>query len=633
MKFVRTWSIFGWLLLGLSSCSKEEPPPNVLLITIDTLRADRLGCYGSPSGATPHLDRLAARGVRFDAAFTAVPITLPSHASILTGTYPTTHGVRLNGVHVLDGRLPTLGERLTPTGYASGAFVSAFVITRAFGLDRGFSVYDDGLGSELERPAEETVTAFQRWRATADAKPFFAWVHLFDPHLPRRAPDEIAKRFEDPYDAEIAYADAQIGRLLAWLEKRGELERTLVIVTADHGEGLGEHGEEAHVFFIYDSTMRVPLILAGPGLPTGRVLGNGVARTIDIAPTVLDLLGRSVPETMQGRSLAPAIRGEEELPSAAYLESLAPRLVMGWSDLRGLRTASDKLIEAPRLELYDLREDPGELQNRAASEKERVAALRRVLSIESGPDLASAVNESVEADLFDKLNRLGYLGSAQAPPASGHDPKDMIALLEPIQKVEATLRQGRSETTRALAQELEALLPLDPTNPTLLGYLGRLWSATGECDRGLQLLRLASEALPEDIELQIHLGDAARRCGKPEVALDAYRRASELPPADGRAWIRIARTLEGRGEKRPAIEALERAIEINGNSGNTRFEVGSLLMALGRPQQAEVHLNEAARRNPTDSRIWQALVDACRANGAPDRAAEAQRRLRALEAD
>ncbi|MEQ8762978.1 MAG: sulfatase-like hydrolase/transferase [Planctomycetota bacterium] len=623
----------GWLVVALSAmaiaCSKEERPPNVLIITIDTLRADRVGCYGSDSGATPHLDALAARGVRIEQAFTAAPITLPSHASILTGAYPTRHGVRMNGTDRLDDRLPTLAERLARTGYRTGAFVSAYVVTRPFGLGRGFDHYDDAVGTELERDAGATRQAFEAWSDQATERPFFAWVHFFDPHLPRRAPDDLAKRFSDGYDAEIASVDREIGRLFDWLEERGELERTLVVVTSDHGEGLGEHGEMTHFFFIYDSTMRVPMLFAGPGVPKGKVLDRGVGRTIDIAPTVLDALDLSVPETMQGRPLWKTIREGGRLPEAAYLESFAPRLSMGWSELRGLRTDRDKLIEAPTPELYDTSEDPGELENLATERTERLEAMRRALPQESGPDVMEVQTGAADQTVLENLNRLGYLGG-KAPPPSGRDPKDLIELLDPILRVESTLLNGRPDEIRSLAEKLDALLPKDPTNPKLLDHLGRLWGALGECDKGLRLLDLARRASPQDAEIEIHLGEVARRCGQLPKALEAFERAAGLPPHDGRAWVRLGRVLTEMGRQPDAAKAYTRAVEDSDDAAEILLEAGTGLFNLGRALQAEAMLRKAANKLPNDPDVWERLARACEANGAPERAAEAQRRLEAL---
>src|SRR5579862_6680968 len=378
---------------------------NVLLITIDTLRSDRVGAFGGTRHLTPTLDGLAAEGVTLTRTYSAAPLTLPSHASILTAVPPPVHGIRTNGLFRLGTRLPTLATVLKSAGYRTGAFVGAFVLDARFGLSRGFDVYDDRYGERhdgdavegAERRADEVIAPALAWINQPSAishQPFFSWVHLYDPHEPYRAPEPYASQHE-PYDAEVAYTDTAIGRLLADLRASGRLDRTLIAVAADHGESLGEHGEQTHGVFVYDATMRVPWILwAGPRLR--QAASDGTVRLIDLAPTVLDLIGVAAPPEFEGRSIVPVVNGLETAPRTAYVEAMDANLTRNWAPLTGIVSGRDKLIDLPIPELYDLRADPGEASNiypRAGDRARTLEALLRetTTALSKGTAAAEAV--------------------------------------------------------------------------------------------------------------------------------------------------------------------------------------------------------------------------------------------------
>ncbi len=365
--------------------------PDLLLVTIDTLRADRLGCYGRPGAETPIIDGLAARGVRFDHSVAHQPLTLPSHASILTGLTPLRHGVRDNAGFVLAPGIPTLAEWLTAEGYEAAAFVSGFPVHGRFGLARGFGTYDDRFprGTDTARPAyverrgDATVAAAVAWLRSSPGRgrPVFAWMHLFDPHAPYEPPEPFASRFKGrEYEGEIAFADRQLGALLdAWRAARGR--DPIVVVTSDHGEGLGEHGEPTHGLFIYDSTIRVPLVLAGPGIPAGRVPGT-LARGIDVAPTVLDLAGVEIPASVEGRSLRPAWEREDAGDEPAYVESLFGRL--------GFRVGAPPWLANRTADVHRRAEPPSyttstTIPRNSATWRRRDPATPRVCSARSAP--------------------------------------------------------------------------------------------------------------------------------------------------------------------------------------------------------------------------------------------------------
>ena len=357
--------------LALAGCG-PAPRPHILLVTFDTTRADYVGFASGREGLTPMLDAMAERGAWFSTCLTPQPLTLPSHTSIMTGLYPFSHGVRNNGTYIVPDETVTLAERLQEQGYATHAVVAAFVLDSQFGLDQGFAGYDDDFSGGpkqkmfmfREIKADVVARKAVRWleQERSKEKPFFLWLHFFDPHADYEPPADLAARFPDePYRGEIAFADRELGRVFASLDDAGLLDETLIVFASDHGEGLGEHGETTHGIFIYESTTRVPMLIAGPGVPpTGRV--DALVRTVDIVPTILDLLDLPGEKDLDGRSLRSLWEGEDE-DRTAYMETFVPRLNFGWGELRGLRGANLKVIQAPRPETYDLAIDPMELKD------------------------------------------------------------------------------------------------------------------------------------------------------------------------------------------------------------------------------------------------------------------------------
>jgi arylsulfatase A-like enzyme len=349
-------------------CSKSplsvppQRPTHVLLITVDTLRADAIGAYGDKGGATPHLDRLAAAGVRFDRAHAHNVVTLPSHANILSGRYPIDHGVRDNAGFRFPASLDTAATILKSRGYRTGAFISAFPLDSRFGLARGFDVYDDGFVDATPRPAfleqerkgSETVGRAVKWRQAQGSEPTFSWVHVYEPHFPYRPPEPFAARFRsDPYEGEVAAVDAELAPLIDPILDAGPDARTLVIVTADHGESLGEHGEATHGIFAYEATLRVPLIVYAPQLLGPRVVSS-LARHVDVLPTILDAVGVDIPTDLRGQSLLPVARGEpDKIEVDSYFEALSASLNRGWAPLTGIMRGTLKYIDLPVPELYD----------------------------------------------------------------------------------------------------------------------------------------------------------------------------------------------------------------------------------------------------------------------------------------
>ncbi len=426
-------------LCGLDASSVRQPRPcGLLIITLDTTRADRLPAYGFASVATPALDRVVREGVVFDHAESVAPLTLPAHTSLFTGLYPPRHGVRDNLAPPLDPTHTTLAEILHARGFRTAAFVGSIVLAPDRGLARGFEVYNDGAraGSRAprRRSANEIIDDASTWIAHLDAVPFFLWVHLYDAHAPQTLPLEFRRTYGDSYDGAIAYMDSQIGRLFDALRQKGLLGRTAVIIAGDHGESLGEHGEREHGIFVYEGATHVPLVIRTPAVAPRRI--PTVTSLVDVVPTILDVFGIAAYGALDGRSLAPAFRGMPLSECEVYAESMYAKH-FGWSPLRMIRYEDLKYIDAPRPEMYDLRSDPFEQRDLSAKRPVLAAAMRaRLARIETPAAAQPARSVSVTADTSDRLAALGYISSGVATTAasteSGRDPKDYIQVFNEI---------------------------------------------------------------------------------------------------------------------------------------------------------------------------------------------------------
>ena len=587
---------------------EAEARPDILLVTIDTLRADRVGCYGRTGAETPVIDGLAARGVRFEHSIAHQPLTLPSHASILTGLTPLRHGVRDNAGFVLAEGTPTLARWLTAAGYEAGAFVSAFPVHSRFGLAQGFGAYDDRFprGTDAARPAyverrgDATTAAALAWLrgSPGGGRPVFAWVHLFDPHAPYDPPEPFASRFKGrEYEGEIAFADQQVGVLVeAWRSARGR--EPVVVVTSDHGEGLGEHGEPTHGLFIYDSTIRVPLVLAGSGIPAGRVPGT-LARGIDVAPTLLDLAGVAIPGSVEGRSLRPAWERNDTRDEPAYIESLFGRLGFGWAPLYGWRVGRLMYIDAPAAELYDVAEDPAQLRNLAPARTEDARRLQQAVRAAAASAVPLAqVSQPREAR--ERLRGLGYLegGAAGAPP-SLRDPKDMAAVAI---RIEEAIAVERADPPRA-AREFRAVLEQDPANPMARRHLAVALNAAGRHDEAIEEVRRLVTAGDASEETAVFLGDSLRLAGRLPEALGVLehagrrdaRHTADLFNAQGKVLAAMAR-------HRDAAVAFERARSIAGDDAEALAGLADAALAAGDLLAARGWLERLRARDADDPR-------------------------------
>ncbi len=615
---------FSAILVGAcdrSEADREPQPnptgPNVLLITLDTTRADRLGCYGHNGAQTPTLDALAASGVRFEQALAQVPLTLPSHVSLLSGTYPVTNGIHINAGGVLGPELPALAEEFKQRGYKTAAIIAAWVLDSSFGLARGFDHYDDRIGGGRdssrhvrERRANEVSDAALSWLEQYRDQPFFAWVHYFDPHYPYNPPESYRGKCPDPYDGEIAFVDAEIRRLVEWLEASQLRERTMIVVAGDHGEAFGEHGEPQHGLFVYDTTLHVPLIFSYPkGLPAGREV-TGVVRLVDVMPTILDVLGWSRPAALEGTSLAQACQTGEQEPLAAYGETEYPRLSFGWAALHCLTTQRWKYIRAPQPELYDRVSDPQELSNVIAAHPELAADMRAQLGeIVSTMSPRQAPAVALDAEALANLESLGYVGTAAAADDTGtegarRDPKDMIEVYREYREVKRLASQRKYAEVVA---RLEPLVKLSPESDELHGVLGEAYLRLGRPADAQREYEASLRTLSRSASHWCGLGDALRAQRKMGEALDCYKKAIEVSPSCGQAFSRLGLVYAEHKDFRQAEEHYRRHVELNPRSPVALTNLANILPELGRTDEAVELLRTSLQHDPRYEAAHRAL--------------------------
>ena len=620
-------------------------PRHVILFTLDTTRADAIGSYGAPGARTPRLDGLAARGVRFGDAVTAAPITGPAHAAIFTGQYPARFGVRDNVTTPLPDAAETLAERLSAVGFATGGFIGAFVLDRAYGFAQGFSAFggfstvESGREANAERPAAAVVDDALRWLTTVPAdRPLFLWVHLYDPHAPYAAPGSFGQEFSSrPYAGEVAYMDTQIGRVLDALEARGTLNDSLIMAVADHGESLGEHGEDEHGVFLYEPVLRVPWIVAGPGVTPGAVVGEQV-RVIDLVPTVLSALGMTAPQGIDGESLAPLLAGgARPIVPPAYAESYYPKLHYGWSELRMLRADGWKIIDAPSPELYALSKDPREANNlvgaqRTLADQMVAEARRQEREMTSGAAVAAS---APDRESLERLRSLGYIGTA-APLEDGErgpDPKDRIEerrtfkrlMSEAIDDLRAARLDEAVTKLRALVALNERAYDLHQLLGEAYGRLGRLPEALGEFDMAALLnpgaaaphlsaaelllehrdvrrararLDLAAGRDPGSFDVALVGGLVLEAEERPADAFAAYERAITINPANPRPRMRLIGVASQTRRFDVAEREARALLAMNYRPSRMYLTLGGLAQLQRRIDEAARHYREALRLEP-----------------------------------
>jgi len=549
---------------------------NVVVVTLDTTRADRLGCYGFTRIETPNLDALARQGVVFENATSTAPLTFPSHSSIFTGLIPPHHGARDNGGFFLDDARTTLAERLKAAGYATGAFIGAWVLESRWGLAQGFDEYSDrfelskykiiSLGT-VQKTGDEVMDGALKWLDSVRDRRFFAWVHLYDPHAPYEAPEPYASRYRgQPYLGELAYTDHVVGRLTGWLETQGLLEKTVIVVVGDHGESLGDHGEAAHAYFIYGATTHVPLIVRTPWGLTGR--SPAQVSTVDILPTVLDVVGLAPQEGIDGRSLARALFDPAApLDHASYSETYFPRYHFGWQHLRSLRDDRYTYVDAPRPELYDRSQDPGETRNVFKAYSQRAEALRvRLEEMSRTTGTQAPERKQLDPETLQRLAALGYVGNVidVDPHAVLPDPKDKLPLFEAM------------NAAKSFAQD-------------------------EDFERAVAKMKTVIAEDPNIMDAHLTIGNWLARLKRGEEAIAAYKQALSLKPDDDIALGNLARLYLARGKQQDALDALEvfrTALRANPKNPQSWYQLATLYLDTNHLGEAESAFKDALAANP-----------------------------------
>ena len=664
--------------------SGRGPRPNLILISVDTLRPDHLGCYGSPHVETPAIDALARDGILFEDAISSVPLTLPSHASLLSGLYPVSHGIRDNGYMALDPEYTTLAEVLKRNGYSTGAVIGAFVLDSRFGLDQGFDHYDDDLSMGAQ-PRQFTYTEIRADVVTEKAigwieqapEPFFTFIHYYDPHMTYDPPEPFAARYaSNLYAGEVAYTDQAIGRLLDALEEEGRLERTMIVFLSDHGEGLGDHGEPGHGVLVYESTLKVPLIVRAPeGSELREIFRPGSksdwpASLVDVFPTLADALDLDPGAELDGTSLIPALKGKSDKTPLHYFESVYAYLAYRWSPLRGVRYGKWKYIFAPEEELYDIETDPHETRNLAQSEIQRAHDLgnylARIVSEKEGKqqNQRSRLNQ----DDIQKLQALGYIsGTGSSVPselvAEGADPKYILpgfavtmaagedALVEGnlgeaaeifsrlvatdpgnpqvlAFRARAYLEMGRLGPAR---RDYHRMMEIDSTNSTPYFQLGTLAQQAGDLRTALDYYEQARELVPGSPEALANIGGVLVEMGMADSGAVVLEETLDLDPRNEIALVNLALVYVKRGMTDEAEGLFRRVLEVNPENTKALVNMSSIYIGKGDIDSTAAYLERASESSPGDAGILANLGNSYRQMGRPDDAERCYRQAIDLE--
>lgn len=574
-----------WIVVGIGLAGgivfaafyfAPRPKFNVLLITLDTTRADHIGCYGDANAFTPALDELARNGVLFERAYTTVPLTLPSHASILTGLYPPENGIHLNGRGPLPEQIPTLAETLKKSGYSTGAFVGAVVLYGKTGLNQGFDVYDDDMAggerhgheSHLMRSGRIVVDSALAWLSRQEAQPFFCWVHLYDPHAPFEGhPEEFQNRFADrPYDGDIAFADQQVGRLIDFLRQRRVSDRTLVVVAGDHGEGFGEHDEQEHGFLLYDSTLRVPLIVAGPTITRKNHREPASVSLTDIYPSILGVLQIPWKERVSGVSFEPSLRGGSITPRDCYSETEACYAAYGWAPQASVANDRWKFINSVRPELFDLQNDPSEKNNLAESEPDQLEQMRELFTSVRAK-MADVPTADVKHDPrhLQQLKALGYVGGAGDQSAADTS--------QPLPDIKDRLRYYNREIE---ARQLISSAP----------------------EQAIENLRGITAAVPDFTPAWLTLGTALQTLNRADEAIEAYQAALANNSQSADAHFELAKLYFGQGDRDKAVQQYKEALGIDPHYAMAHINLAAIFAELGNSEEARQHFEQGLEEFP-----------------------------------
>jgi arylsulfatase A-like enzyme/Tfp pilus assembly protein PilF len=635
------------LLLIVGSLASSPPAfglpnsaPNVVVITIDTLRADHLGCYGYKQIRTPNIDSLAANGVRFERAYTPVPVTLPAHSVIFTGTYPMLSGMHDFSANKLNPTQLTLASVLKERGYTTGAVIGSAVLDSRFGLNQGFDFYYDHFDfnrlqesnlDEMERPGNVVADLALDWLNKNYQKKFFLWMHLYDPHYPYRAPAPYGDEYKErPYDGEIAFADAQVGRLIRFLKDKTLYENTLIVLSGDHGESLGEHGEKTHGFFIYNATLHVPVIFHLPGKNLVKTVPELVSLA-DLMPTMLHILKVDAPSQLQGHSLIPLLARKEDESRSLYAETFLPRLHFNWSELRSVETENYHFIDAPKPELYDLTKDPGETRNlypgkKAVAEEMRARLATLIRQYSAGQELAEKTG--LDPALMERLKSLGYAGFSGGgnPTLSKNDladPKDRIQVYELISDAISESQHGEYDKS---TEKLNAALKTDPDSVAVHYLLGLNYYRMREFPKAVEQFQRVLQLAPDYSLAAFQLGLAYGRAGDFDQAIPALKHALELDSTNFAAAYNLGAAYLQRKMIAEAAAAFRQTVTIAPGYAPGHRAFGEVLLYQGQVDEALAELRLAVELAPEDPAAHATLSRALAAKGLNHEAAQEMRR-------
>jgi arylsulfatase A-like enzyme/Flp pilus assembly protein TadD len=637
------------LLLAISAFAADSSP-NVVVITVDTLRADHLGCYGYKQIKTPNIDALAADGARFDHAYTPVPVTLPAHSVIFTGTYPMLSGMHDFSANKLSPEQPTLASVLKEHGYTTGAVIGSAVLDRRFGLDHGFDFYYDHFDfsrlqesnlEEMERPGNVVADTALDWLAKNYQTRFFLWMHLYDPHYPYRPPAPYSEQYASHlYDGEIAFADAQVGRLIHFLKEKGLYQNAIIILAGDHGESLGEHGEKTHGFFIYNATLHVPLIIHLPGAHLPAKVSKPISDPVslaDIVPTLLHILNLDMPAQVQGQNLLPLLSGKKgPEPRSLYSETFLPRLHFNWSELRGVETTNYHFIDAPKPELYDLSKDPGETQNllsqkKAVADEMRLKLATLIRDYSAGRELAEKTG--LDPALMERLKSLGYAGFSGGgnPTVSNRnlpDPKDRIQVYELISDAMSESQHGEYAQS---TEKLNAALKTEPDSVAVHYLLGLNYYRMRDYQNSVEHLRKVLQLSPDYALAAFHLGLAYARTGQFDDAIATFKRTLELDSTNFSAAYDLGQSYLQKNMTNEAAAAFRQSVTIADTYAPGHRALGELLLSQGQVDEALAELRKAAALVPGDATTHIALARALSAKGLTTEAEQEMHKARQIQ--
>jgi choline-sulfatase len=592
--------------------------PNVILVTLDTTRADHLGCYGYARAQTPTLDALARAGVLFTQASSVAPLTQPAHSSIMTGMYPTHHGVRVNGNTALSQEQKTIAEALSEKGYQTAAFIGAFVLDGRWGLNQGFQLYDDQFDLEkhkhldlasVQRPADKVVDAALAWLENHRQAPFFAWIHLYDAHSPYEPPEPFLSEYRaggpaSLYDGEIAFADQQLGRAVSWLQANGLDRKTVLVVMGDHGEGLGSHGEGTHGYFVYDYALHVPFLVATPFRELRGVRVDSQVSAVDVFPTVLALTGIDGSGRVQGRSLLPAMfHPGMDATTYAYGESMTPSLQFGWSSLQSLRSSRYKLIKAPRPELYDLAADPAEETNiydrQPSVARDLMQRLDRLVD-ETSRGAPAPETANLDKETLERLSALGYVGGAVAPKTPGAsltlaDPKDKLGIFSAVQQAGELIIK---DDYAAAAKALESALREEPRMSQALLMLGTAYAELGRTKEAKAQFDIVLKDDPQSVQGLIGMANLLVEEGRTDEVIALCKRTLSLDERNSQAHTLLGEVYVARKEPDAALPHFEKAVAIQPKLTRNRLNLAGALIEVGQYGRAEALLNEIIGEHP-----------------------------------